>query len=80
LRWKPSRSRVRLKLFDPDEDNDDAVAVSAHLPPHHAVDEHLEAKVDALLEKIAQHGKESLTSQEQEILRRAAELYKRRRT
>ena len=35
------------------------------------MDEHLEAKLDAVLEKIARTGKESLTEQEQRILQQA---------
>lgn len=44
-----------------------------------AVDEHLEAKLDEVLEKVQQHGKESLTEGEREILLRASEIYKKRR-
>ena len=36
--------------------------------------------LDAVLEKIAKTGKDSLTEQEQEILKQAAEMYKRRRS
>ena len=78
--WKHARSNVRLKLFNPDPDREEPVAVSARATPQLAVDEYLEAKLDAVLEKIAKSGKESLTQQEQEILRQAAEMYKRRRS
>jgi hypothetical protein len=78
--WKHARSRPRLKLFDPDLDGEEPVAVSANSVPAAAMDEHLEAKLDAVLEKIAKTGKESLTPKEQEILQQAAEMYKRRRT
>jgi membrane associated rhomboid family serine protease len=44
-----------------------------------AVDEHLEAKLDEVLEKVQRHGKESLTEDEREILLRASEIYKKRR-
>jgi hypothetical protein len=44
------------------------------------VDEHLEAKVDAVLEKVGRSGKESLTSAEREILLRASEIYKKKRS
>ncbi len=80
LWWKNTRSRTRLKLFNPDPDKEEPVAVSANSAPAVAMDEHLEAKLDAVLEKIAKTGKESLTPKEQEILRQAAEMYKRRRT
>lgn len=44
-----------------------------------ATDEQLEAKLDQVLEKVARFGKESLTPDEQSILLRASEIYKRRR-
>ena len=78
--WKNSRSRVRLKLFNPEPDREEPVTVAANSVPQLVVDEYLEAKLDAVLEKIAKSGKESLTKQEQEILRQAAEMYKRRRS
>jgi hypothetical protein len=44
------------------------------------VDEQLEAKTDAVLEKISRKGPDSLTAEEREILARASEQYRRRRT
>jgi membrane associated rhomboid family serine protease len=79
LWWKTRRPRVRLKLFDPDVNKEEPVAVSAISTPAASVDEHLEAKLDAVLEKIAKSGKDSLTQKEQEILQQAAQMYKRRR-
>ena len=61
-------------------DAEKPVAVSAHSAPPALADEHLEAKLDAVLEKIAKWGKESLTQQEQDILKLAAEMYKKRRS
>jgi membrane associated rhomboid family serine protease len=78
--WKSPRSRARLKLFNPLEDKEEPVAVSANSAPSIAMDEHLEAKLDAVLEKIAKTGKGSLTPKEEEVLRQAAEMYKRRRS
>jgi len=79
--WKRApRSRARLKLFNPDADAKEPVAVSANSVPQVVVDEHLEAKLDAILEKIAKTGKGSLTEQEQEILQQASQMYKKRRT
>jgi membrane associated rhomboid family serine protease len=43
------------------------------------VDEHLEAKLDEVLEKVTKFGKESLTESEREILLKASEIYKKRR-
>jgi membrane associated rhomboid family serine protease len=80
LWWKTRHPRVRLKLFEPDVNKEEPVAVSATSTPAAAVDEHLEAKLDAVLEKIAKSGKDSLTQKEQEILQQAAQMYKRRRT
>jgi len=77
--WKSMRSRPRLKLFRPESDKEEPVAVSANSAPAAAVDEHLEAKLDAVLEKIAKSGKDSLTKQEEEILKQASEMYKRKR-
>ncbi len=86
--WRNRGSRMRLRLFQPDPEREEPVAVSASssassssmAPATAVVDEHLEAKLDAVLAKIAKSGKESLTKQEQEILQRAAQMYKRRRT
>jgi membrane associated rhomboid family serine protease len=47
--------------------------------PGATVDEQLEAKLDNVLEKVARLGKESLTPEENEILLRASDIYKRRR-
>jgi membrane associated rhomboid family serine protease len=52
---------------------------------HHPVsspvtDEHMEAKMDAILEKISRVGKENLTESEREFLLRASEILRRRRT
>jgi hypothetical protein len=76
--WRSHRARPRLRVLQPDDEGAEPVAVAA--PPGQAVDEQLEAKVDAVLEKVARHGQASLTTSEREILLRASELYKRRRT
>jgi membrane associated rhomboid family serine protease len=77
--WKNTPPRVRLKVFNPDLDKEEPVAVSAVSTSSASVDEHLEAKLDAILEKIAKSGKDSLTQKEQEVLQQAAQMYKRRR-
>ena len=77
--WKGTRTRARLKIYQPEVEKEQPVAVAAGAALA-GMDEHLEAKLDAVLEKIAKKGKESLTTQEQEILKQAAEMYKRRRT
>jgi membrane associated rhomboid family serine protease len=50
--------------------------VVAAAPP---VDEHLEAKLDEVLQKVQKYGKESLSDAEREILLKASEVYKKRR-
>jgi membrane associated rhomboid family serine protease len=81
--WLPKRgagrpARVRGPKLRVYRDGDTAAA-PAVVPAATAVDEALEAKVDALLEKVAQHGQESLSPEEREILFRASELYKKKR-
>lgn len=70
------RSRPRLRVYEPEEEKREPVPVLTGP----TVDEQLEAKVDAVLEKMARHGRESLTESEQQLLLRASEIYKRRRT
>lgn len=70
------RSRPKLRVY---REEDDAQPVSVAAPPAAGVDEHLEAQLDAILEKVGRSGKESLTEQERAILLRASEVYKRRR-
>lgn len=75
--WLKARRRPRLRLYRPEEEQEPVSVAAASAP---ALDEHLEAKLDALLEKVARHGKDSLTDKENEILLRASEIYKKRRT
>lgn len=77
--WRAQRSRPRLRVFRGDEDSREPVPVAA-LPPAADVDEQLEAKLDAVLEKVARTGQSSLTDAEKQILLRASEIYKKRRT
>jgi membrane associated rhomboid family serine protease len=48
-------------------------------PREPVIDEQLEAKADAVLEKLNRLGKDSLTEEDREILRRASEQYRKRR-
>ncbi len=71
-RW----NRPKLKLYR--EEPGQMVTVpsgSASLD----VDEHLEAKLDAVLEKVARSGRDSLTDAERQVLLRASEAFKKRR-
>jgi membrane associated rhomboid family serine protease len=51
--------------------------ITSAAPPA-AADEHLEAQVDAVLEKVARSGRDSLTENEKALLVRASEVYKRK--
>jgi membrane associated rhomboid family serine protease len=81
------RTRVRPKLRvvpPPVEERERepepvGAPVQAAPRPSEAADEQLEAKLDAVLEKVSKHGQESLTPEEREILFRASELFKKRR-
>jgi membrane associated rhomboid family serine protease len=73
--WRRERSRPRLRVYRPEEE---AVAVGAKNISN--IDEHLDAKLDAVLEKLSRHGRDSLTESEKEILLRASEIYKKKRS
>ena len=92
LNWLPARgeptpvryqSRQRLRVFqDPPPDDQPERAETAAATPVFAtalLDEHLEAKLDEVLEKVTKHGKESLTDAEREILHKASAVFKKRR-
>jgi len=81
--WRKRRQQPRLRVFrgEPEPEAITPVPVSATPPmPRAEIDEHLEAKLDAVLEKVARVGKENLTDSERDILQRASELYRRRRS
>jgi hypothetical protein len=69
-----SRSeKPRLRVYR------DEQPVHVAMPNVEPIDEQLEAKADAVLEKVSREGMGSLTPEERDILRRASEEYKRRR-
>lgn len=72
--WWRQRSRPRLRVYREEE--------VARVPDTSASEsnEQLEAKLDAVLEKVARFGQDSLTEQEKKILVQASEIYKRRRS
>jgi membrane associated rhomboid family serine protease len=72
-----SRPRARLRVYREEEA---ARPVVLTAPPAADVDEQLEAKLDAILEKVARSGQGSLTENERQLLLRASEVYKRRKT
>jgi membrane associated rhomboid family serine protease len=69
-------TRPSLRVYR-EEEPPTPVSVGAALPPD---EEQLEAKMDAILEKISRTGKESLTESERQLLLRASEVFKRRRS
>lgn len=87
-RLRPRRT-TSLRLYDETPDRTPSsvpvsqVAGSARTvtasSPTRPVDEHLEAKLDQILEKVSQSGRASLSPEENELLMRASEIYKRRR-
>jgi membrane associated rhomboid family serine protease len=79
LRARRRQARPALRVYR-GEDEADRTPVAAPVGPPIADDEQLEAKVDAILEKISRSGKESLTEGERQTLLRASERIKRRRT
>jgi membrane associated rhomboid family serine protease len=73
--WQRSRSRPRLRVY-----HEEPPVVHGPAPTASAdIDEQMEAKLDAVLEKVARSGQGSLTEQEKQILLRASEVYRRRR-
>jgi membrane associated rhomboid family serine protease len=78
-RWWRRRGAPRLRVYRPDEEERAAAAVHAGRPAGWD-EEQLEAKMDAVLEKISRTGKESLTESEKQLLIRASEVFRRRRT
>lgn len=75
LWWKQMR-QPRLRVYRPEEEEPVSVAAQANQD----LDEHLDAKLDAVLEKLSRHGRDSLTENERAILMRASEIYKKKRT
>jgi membrane associated rhomboid family serine protease len=77
------RSRPRLRVYHGEEGPVEALTAppNANATRHAGdVDEQLEAKLDAVLEKVARSGQASLNESEREILFRASEIYKKRRS
>lgn len=76
--WRQQRTRPNLRVYRPEEEETPVPVAAASSPAD--LDEQLEAKLDAVLEKVARSGQDSLTDSERAILMRASEVYKRRRT
>lgn len=85
LRRRPRvrRSPAHLRVYDDDHPTPEMpqpASAPAPRPTGGRVDEHLEAKLDEVLAKVARHGKGSLTAEENDILLRASEVFKRKRS
>jgi membrane associated rhomboid family serine protease len=81
LRSRRVARRPRLRVYREEEAPASPRApVSVAAAPRSDVDEHLEAKLDEVLEKVARFGQDSLTESERQILFRASEVYKKRRS
>jgi hypothetical protein len=82
--WRRARARPRLRLYREDDPRRPSEAITASAPVSAGsaadVDEQLEAKLDAVLEKVARSGQDSLSESERAILLKASEIYKRRRS
>jgi membrane associated rhomboid family serine protease len=70
------RSRPRLRVYREEPVSSSVVGSS----PGAGTDEQMEAQLDAVLEKVARSGRNSLTPAEEQILHRASEVYRRRRS
>lgn len=74
-----TRPQFRAPSPEPEPAATAAVGARPAVQMGPSVDEHLEAKLDEVLEKVTRHGKDSLTDGERDILLRASEVYKKRR-
>ena len=64
---------VVLRIYREEEDPRTPVHAAQRPALARDVDEQLEARMDAVLQKVSDHGMDSLTEQEREILQRASE-------
>jgi membrane associated rhomboid family serine protease len=74
MQWR--KPRTRLRVYREEEEPEPAIMTQ---PPRRDSDEMLEAKLDAVLEKVARSGQASLSESEKQILLRASEIYKRKK-
>jgi membrane associated rhomboid family serine protease len=73
--FKVRRPRPKLRVYSGEPEREPVRVGRPTAPP----DSQLEAELDAVLEKVARHGKSSLSQREQEVLMRASEIYRNRR-
>ena len=74
--WRRNLFRPRLRVYREEEER---TPVHVPAPVGRLDDEQMEAKMDAILEKISRVGKENITEGEREFLLRASEALRRRR-
>jgi len=77
--WRRRLTRPKLRVYREEEPAPLPSPVKVPAGTAHLDEEQLEAKIDAILEKISRTGKESLTEGERELLLRASEVFRRRR-
>jgi len=75
--WYKQMSRPRLRVYR--EERELARAKLDSSRPAHDADD-MEARLDAVLEKVAKSGRSSLTDDELQLLLRASEIFRKRRT
>jgi membrane associated rhomboid family serine protease len=75
--WKLRRPQPTLRVYRGEPESEPA-SVEVDLP-RPLPDSQLEAELDAVLAKVARHGKSSLSEREQQVLLRASEVYRQRR-
>jgi membrane associated rhomboid family serine protease len=75
-RWFKHRHRPALRVYRGEAPE----PVHASIPAVSENEEPLEAKLDRVLEKVASHGQSSLSDDERQILLRASEIYRKRRS
>jgi rhomboid family protein len=86
VRFRLPKRRPRVRVYEEEDEapptrrsqSESAPASITTAPAPPKADEHLEAEVDAVLEKVARSGRDSLTEHEKALLVRASEVYKRR--
>jgi membrane associated rhomboid family serine protease len=77
--WKRQRAKAKLRIFRAEEEPQTPVLAAQPSASARDVDEQLEARMDAVLQKVSDHGMASLSEQEREILQQASERMKRKR-
>jgi membrane associated rhomboid family serine protease len=75
--WQRQMSRPRLRVYREDKEPSRVPFASS---ASSAERDDMDARLDAVLEKVARSGRDSLTEDELQVLLRASEIYRRRRT